>query len=71
MLYPTSKPSSANVRYRSKTPRKRELLTQTLRACLRFHSLIVELKVVTPILSWDYFFVDNKIRVSCVQWSGE
>jgi len=72
MLYPTSKPSSANVvRYRSKTPRKKEVLTQTLRACLRLHSLIVESKVVTPTFSWDYFRVDNKIRVSCVQWSGE
>jgi hypothetical protein len=72
MLYPTSKPSSANVvRYRSKTPGKKEVLTQTFRACLRLHSLIVESKVVTPTFSWDYFRVDNKIRVSCVQWSGE
>src|ERR1700731_3566255 len=72
MLYPTSKPASANVvRYRSETPGKKEVLTQTLRACLRLHSLIVESKVVTPTFSWDYFRVDNKIRVSCVQWSGE
>ena len=54
-----------------KTPGKKEVLTQTLRACLRLHSLIVESKVVTPTFSWDYFRVDNKIRVSCVQWSGE
>jgi hypothetical protein len=71
MLYPTSRPSSANVRHRSKTPGKKEVLTQALRACLRFYSLIVELKVVTPTLKGDYFCVDNKIRVSCVQWSGE
>src|SRR5882762_4933171 len=71
MLYPTSRPSSANVRYGSKTPVKREVLTQTPTACLRFHSLIVESKVVTPILSRDYFRVDNKLRVSCVQWCGE
>ncbi len=71
MLYPTSKPSSASVRYGSKTPVRREVLTQTLPACLRLHSLIVESQVVTPTFSWDYFSVDNKIRVSCVQWSGE
>jgi hypothetical protein len=71
MLYPKSKPSSANVRYGSKTPGKRELLTQTLPACLRFPSLIVESQVVTPTLSRDYFRVDNKFRVSCVQWCGE
>ena len=71
MLYPTSKPSSANARYGSKTPVKRGVLTQTLPACLRFHSLIVESKVVTPTLSRDYFRVDNKLRVSCVQWCGE
>jgi hypothetical protein len=71
MLYPTSKPSRANVRYGSKTPVKREVLTHTPPACLRFHSLIVESKVVTPTLSRDYFRVDNKLRVSCVQWYGE
>jgi hypothetical protein len=58
-------------RYGSKTPVKREVLTQTLPACLRFHSLIVESKVVTPTISRDYFRVDNKLRVSCVQWCGE
>ena len=47
------------------------MLTQTLPACLRLHSLIVESQVVTPTLNKDYFCVDNKIRVSCVQWSGE
>jgi hypothetical protein len=71
MLCPTPKPSSANVRYDSKTPGKGGVLTHTLPACLRFHSLIVESQVVTPTLSRDYFSVDNKLRVSCVQWYGE
>jgi hypothetical protein len=57
--------------YGSKTPVKREVLTQTPTACLRFQSLIVESKVVTSTPSRDYFRVDNKLRVSCVQWCGE
>jgi hypothetical protein len=64
MLYPTFKPSRANVRYRSKTRGKREVLTEVPPS----HTLVAESQVVTPALNWDYFRDDTRIGVSCVQW---
>ena len=71
MLYPTFKPSRANVRYGSKTRRKGGVLTGALPSWYPFHALIVESQVVTPALNRDYFSDDTRIRVSCVQGYGE
>ena len=71
MLYPTFKPWSAYVRYRSKTRRNREVLTGALPSWFPFHTLIAESQVVTPTLNRDYFSDDTRIGVSCVQWYVE
>jgi hypothetical protein len=71
MLYPTFKPSSAKVRYRSKTRGKREVLTEVPPSWFPFHTLVAESQVVTPALNWDYFRDDTRIGVSCVQWCEE
>jgi hypothetical protein len=71
MLYPTVKPSSADERYRDKDERKETVVNKGALSSVRFHSLTIESQVFTPTLNWDYSGVDNKFRVSCVQWYGE
>jgi len=67
MLYPTFKPSRANVRCGSKTRGKREVLTGALPTWFPFHTLVAESQVVTPTLNRDYFGDGTRIGVSCVQ----
>jgi len=47
------------------------VLTQALPSRLPFHSLVVESQVVMSTLHGDDSRGYNKLRVSCVQWSGE
>jgi hypothetical protein len=71
MLYPTVKPSSADERYGDKDAEEQPIVNKGSSVTVRFHSLSIESQVFTPTLNWAYSGVDNKFRVSCVQWYGE
>ena len=71
MLYPTFEPSSANERYGDKDAREETTVNKGALFTVRFHSLTIESQVFTAPLNRGYSGVDNKFRVSCVQWYGE
>ncbi len=54
-----------------KTRGETEVLTGALPSWFPFHTLIAESQVDTPTFNRDYFRVDNRIGVSCVQWCEE
>src|SRR6267143_3005312 len=71
MLYPTVMPSRASARCGNKDARKETIVNKGFSITVRFHSLTIESQVFTAPLNRGYSGVDNKFRVSCVQWYGE
>jgi len=71
MLYLAFKVLRAKAAYGTKTPSEGEVLTAALPSWFPYRGLILEIPMVAPTPNRYSFGVDNKFRVSCVQWYGE